>query len=472
MNLKNRILLAVFLATIMAALVTGGAVLFLIQLYGDITFSASTGSLISAIVVAVYLVSGLVILGLLNALLSRYTILPIVEKEMLENERAMLSEQLHHAQKMESVGHLASSIAHDFNNMLTIIDGYSSLIVADPGSGETGENARKVVEAARKASAITRKLLGMGRQNRMEPVVLDLNAALVDTDKMLSQLLGEKIELVTKVAPEPVPVSADPIQVGQVLMNLAINARDAMPGGGRIVVQVSRQEMERLDSPNPDLPASGTYARISVRDNGHGIDPAHLPQVFEPFFTTRDGGTGLGLSIVKSVVKRAGGMIDLASRPREGTVFSIYLPLAAMPEAPAAAPSPEAEASADEPSAAPTILLVEDDEMIRTLVAKTLEAGGEYSLLLAEDGWDAAKIARKHDGRIDLLFTDVAMLGMDGIELSLAVRELYPKIKLLFMSGYSSAQATEKGVPPDAVFLEKPFLPDQVLAKVRQLLAD
>ena len=470
MQLKNRILLAVFLATILAAGMTGSVVLFLIQLYGNITFSAPTGPVISAMVIAVYLLSGLLILGLLNALLSKYTILPAVEKEMLENERAMLSEQLHHAQKMESIGHLASSIAHDFNNMLTIIDGYSSLIVSDPSSTETAENAQKVVDAARKASVVTRKLLGFGHKNRAEPIVLDLNTALVDTDKMLSQLLGEKIELVTKVESEPILVSADPIQVGQVLLNLAINARDAMPNGGRIVIQVSRQEMDDLESANPDLPTSGTYARISVRDNGHGIDPAHLSQLFEPFFTTREGGTGLGLSIVKSVVKRAGGVIDLASQLEEGTVFSIYLPLVEAVEKPVEK-LPAVEVKEDEKVDIPTILLVEDDEMIRTLVAKTLE-GGKYCILLAEDGWDAAKIARKHEGTIDLLFTDVGMLGMDGIELSLVVRELYPEIKLLFMSGYSNAQATEKGVPPDAVFLEKPFLPNQVLAKVRQMFAE
>jgi signal transduction histidine kinase/ActR/RegA family two-component response regulator len=421
-------------------------------------------------VVAVYLVSGLVILGLLNALLSKYTILPAVEKEMLENERAMLSEQLHHAQKMESVGHLASSIAHDFNNMLTIIDGYSSLIVADPQSSETAENAQKVVDAARKASVVTRKLLSFGHKNRAEPVILDLNTALVDTDKMLSQLLGEKIELITKVASEPILVRADPIQVGQVLMNLAINARDAMPNGGRIVVQVSRKEMDGQKSIHPDLPTTGTYAWISVRDNGHGIESAHLSQIFEPFFTTREGGSGLGLAIVKSVVKRAGGVIDLSSKPEEGTVCSIYLPVVDAEESPAKK-LPDAEVKASKNSDLSTILLVEDDEMIRTLIAKTLEAEN-YRILLAEDGWDAAKIARKYEGPIDLLFTDVAMLGMDGVELSLVVRELYPEIKLLFMSGYSTAQATEKGVPADAVFLEKPFLPNQVLAKVRQQLSE
>ncbi len=471
MKLKNRILLMVFLATVVAASVTGSVVLFLIQLHGNITFSTPTGSVISALLVAVYLLSGLVILGLLNALLSQYTILPAVKKEMLESERAMLSEQLHHAQKMESFGHLTNSIAHDLNNMLTIIDGYSSLIVADPQSAETGEHAQAVVDAARKASVGIRKLLGFGRKNQPDPIVLDLNAVLVDTDKMLSQLLGEKIELVTKVASDPILVKADPVQVGQVLMNLAINARDAMPDGGRIMVQVSQQRMEDLDVSNSELPASGTYAWISVRDNGHGIAPAHLSQVFEPFFTTRAGGSGLGLSIVKSVVNRADGVITLSSQLGVGTVFSIYLPVVVPTKKPVAPPLPEGAVSAEEKSAVPTILLVEDDAMIRTLVAKTLETEA-YNILLAEDGWEAAKIARKHEGPIDLLFTDVAMLGMDGVELALVVRELYPQIKLLFMSGYSTAQATEKGVPDDAVFLGKPFLPNQVLAKVRQQLAD
>jgi len=470
-KLKNRILLIFFIATIAAALATGLAVVFLIQLHGQITFDAPVGSVVSAVVIAVYLLSGLMILGLLNLLLSKAVVLPAVEREMLDNERSMLAEQLHHSQKMEAVGRLAGSIAHDFNNMLTIIDGYSSLIIANPESEETAQNAQKVVDAARKASSITRKLLGFGRKEQGESVVLDLNAMLMDTDKMLSRFLGERIELITKVSSEPLLVNADPIQLGQVLMNLSVNARDAMPGGGRIVVQSSKEDLDDAAPRNPNLPAAGAYAKISVHDSGHGIDPTHLDRIFEPFFTTKESGegAGLGLPIVKSIVKQAGGVIDLSSKPGEGTTFLVYLPLVALEEEELAEDGHASKPAAGSEPFSATILLVEDDEMIRTLVAKTLEAQ-HYNILLANDGWDAAQIARKHEGRIDLLFTDVAMFGLGGAELAQAVRELYPEIEVLFMSGYSSAQASEKGVPPDAVFLEKPFTPDKAVAMVRQLL--
>ncbi len=471
MKLKSRILLIFFIATIAAAVATGFVVVFLIQLHGQITFDAPVGSVVSAVVIAVYLLSGLMILGLLNLLLSKAVVLPAVEREMLESERSMLAEQLHHSQKMEAVGRLAGSIAHDFNNMLTIIDGYSSLIIANPESDETGQNAQKVVDAARKASFITRKLLGFGRKEQAESIILDLNAMLMDTDKMLSRFLGERIELITKVSSEPLLVNADPIQLGQVLMNLAVNARDAMPGGGRIVVQSSKEDMDDAAPRNPNLSASGAYARISVRDFGGGIDPAHIDRIFEPFFTTKESGegSGLGLPIVKSIVKQADGVIDLSSKPGEGTTFLVYLPLVALEEEELAEDGPASKPVAGAEPFSATILLVEDDEMIRTLVAKTLEAQ-HYNILLANDGWDAAQIARKYEGRIDLLFTDVAMLGLGGAELAQAVRELYPEIKVLFMSGYSSAQASEKGVPPDAMFLEKPFTPDKAVAMVRQLL--
>ena len=200
MKLKSKILLIFFIATIAAAVATGLVVVFLIQLHGQITFDAPEGSVVSAVVIAVYLLSGLMILGLLNLLLSKAVVLPAVEREMLESERSMLAEQLRHSRKMEAVGRLAGSIAHDFNNMLTIIDGYSSLIIANPKSDETAQNAQKVVDAARKASSITRKLLGFGQKEQAESIILDLNAMLVDTDKMLSRFLGERIELVTKVS--------------------------------------------------------------------------------------------------------------------------------------------------------------------------------------------------------------------------------------------------------------------------------
>jgi nitrogen-specific signal transduction histidine kinase len=416
--------------------------------------------------------------------LNKVAIIPAVEREVLENERAMLTEQLHHSQKMEAVGRLAGSIAHDFNNLLTIIDGYSSLIIADPKANETGQNALEVVEAARKASFITRKLLSFSHKEKTEPIVLDLNTTLTDTDKMLSRLIGEKIQLITRPSAEPIFVKADPVQLGQVLMNLAVNARDAMPNGGRITIKIDNYEVEDGEHVRPiELPA-GSYAKISVRDTGEGIDPGKIDQIFEPFFTTKGvgKGTGLGLSIVKTIIKQTGGFIDLISKHGGGTTFLIYLPVADFVEEesavvaeptvaddlpqPLAPPLPDSEKR----EAVSTILLVEDDPMIRTLVSQTLELQN-YKVLLADDGWEAAKEARKYDGKIDLLFTDVVMPGLGGAELAMAVTELYPEIKVLFMSGYSRSQVTEEGVPPDSALLEKPFTPDKVVLMVRDLLA-
>ncbi|RKX45153.1 MAG: hybrid sensor histidine kinase/response regulator [Verrucomicrobia bacterium] len=486
MSLKNRILLILIAASILAAVVTGAVLIFLVQLHGQVSFEGNSSSILTVLAVAVYLLGGLLMLGLLAALLNKMVIIPTVEREMLENEREMLTEQLHHSQKMEAVGHLAGSIAHDFNNLLTIIDGYSSLIIADPASKETGQNAQEVVEAARKASFITRKLLSFSHKEQTEPVVLDLNTTLADTDKMLSRLIGEKVQLITRFSSGFIFVKADPIQLGQVLMNLAVNARDAMPNGGRITIKTALQEVGDGEHRKPDNFSTGTYAEISVRDTGQGIDPEKIGQIFEPFFTTKESGkgTGLGLSIVKTIIKQTGGFIDLISKQGGGTTFMIYLPLAELEEEmPAEAPAVEMPAQADPDVVAPaeeesavehatqTILLVEDDPMIRALVSQTLEMQ-DYKVLVADDGWEAVQLARKYDGPIDLLFTDVVMPGLGGAELALAVRELYPEINLLFMSGYSRSQVTEEGVPPDAALLEKPFTPDKVVAMVRDLLAE
>lgn len=487
MSLKNRILLILIIASILAAIVTGVALIFLIQLHGQVSFSGDRGSLLTVFAVAVYLIAGLLILGLLAVLLNKVVIMPAVERESLESEREMLTEQLHHSQKMEAVGRLAGSIAHDFNNLLTIIDGYSSLIIADPESEETRQNAQEVVAAARKASFITRKLLSFSHKEQPEPVVLDLNTTLADTDKMLSRLIGEKIQLITQFSQETIYVKADPVQLGQILMNLAVNARDAMPHGGRITVKTDLQAVADGEHRKPDDFPEDTYAMISVRDTGEGIDPEKIDRIFEPFFTTKASGkgTGLGLSIIKTIVKQTGGFIDLASKLGGGTTFMIFLPVANLedeapaseepaPDAPAA-PVPEDKATSDgvtdgDQAATHTILLVEDDPIIRGLVSQTLEAQ-KYKVLVADDGWKAVQLARKYDQPIDLLFTDVVMPGLGGAELALAVRELHPGIKELFMSGYSRSQVTEEGVSPDAALLEKPFTPDKAVSMVNELLA-
>ncbi len=481
MSLKNRILLIIFVASIASSVVTGCFLVYLLKLSGQMAISSEGHSIALVFAIAVYLLSGLFILILLNVLLSKNVVIPAVERKLIDNEREMLTRQLHHSQKMEAVGKLAGSIAHDFNNLLTIIDGYSSMIIASPDSPDVQQNAEEVVEAARKASFITRKLLSFSQKEKAEPVLLDLNTTLQDTHKMLTRLIGEKIALVTKAYDEPVYAKADPVQIGQVLMNLAVNARDAMPNGGRITIKIDCLEVGDGECGKPSSLSAGRYAEISVHDTGVGMDEELLDRVFEAFFTTKQEGkgSGLGLSIVKGIMKGNKGFVDVHSKLGNGTTFLLYLPVVELEvaadmleEEAAAAVVDKATVDADTPveQETKTILLAEDDPMIRNLVQQTLEAKG-YTVLIAEDGWEGIKIARNHKGRIDLLFTDVVMPGMGGAELAVAMNELYIGIKVLFMSGYSRSQLIDEGVAEDAALIEKPFSPDKVVSMVRKLLA-
>lgn len=484
MGLKNKIRLILFIASVASAIVTGFFLVYLLKLFGQIS-NVQEGIWIAIVVtMAVYLLSGLFILVLLDILLRKNVVMPAIEREVLESDRAMLTNQLHHSQKMEAVGKLAGSIAHDFNNLLTIIDGYSSLIIANPVSPETAQNAQEVVNAARKASFITRKLLSFSEKEKAEPVLLDLNTTLQDTQKMLSRLIGEKIVLVTKAYDEPLYVKADPVQIGQVLMNLAVNARDAMPNGGRITIKIGCREMGDGECGKPSKLVDGRYAEIAVHDTGTGIDEETLARMFEAFFTTKESGkgTGLGLSIVKGILKENDGFIDVQSKPGAGATFTIYLPVVELDAAEilleegrqkteAVVFAEEISREASEATTASTILLVEDDPMIRSLVSQTLQTQG-YTVVLAEDGWEGVKVARNLKGKIDLLFTDVVMPGLGGAELAVAMQELYPEIKVLFMSGYSRSQLDEEGIPSEAALLTKPFTPDKVVAMVRRLLSE
>ena len=477
MSLKTKILSILFIASIASAAVTGVLLVFLLRV---VDLSGATNTSIAIVfALVIYFLTGLFLLALLNVLLGKNVVIPAVERQMLDREREMLTEQLHHSQKMEAVGQLASSIAHDFNNLLTIIDGYTSLIIADPETEDVSQYAQEVLGAARKASFITRKLLSFSHKEASEPILLDLNTTLQDTDKMLTRLIGEKTTLVTKPFEKPLYVKADPVQIGQVLMNLAVNARDAMPKGGRITIRISRRVVNDGECGKPSNLVCGSYAEISVHDTGFGIDEETRDRIFEAFFTTKEPGkgTGLGLSIVKSIMKGNQGFIDVESKVGTGTTFMLYFPEEELEEGVAFQEPSEADAVNEEmeiiaagDAGAVTILLVEDDQMIRTLVSQTLKMQG-YSVLLAEEGWEGIKVARNYKGKIDLLFTDVVMPSLGGAELALAVTELYPEVRVLFMSGYSRAQLDEEGVPPDAALLEKPFSPDKVVAMVAKQLA-
>ncbi|HEY5621055.1 MAG TPA: ATP-binding protein [Pontiella sp.] len=488
MDLKRKILITLFIVSLLIAVVTGGILVFLLNLHEHIQPSrgAALGAMFLAIALCLSCVLTLFIL--LTRLLEKHAIVPIAERDMMDKERAMLTEQLHHSQKMEAVGRLAGSIAHDFNNLLTIIDGYTSLIISDPKGDEIEQHAQEVVKAARKASFITRKLLGFSQKEKSAPELLDLNTTLEDTEKMLTRLIGEKITLITKPAPKPIYCMTDPVQMGQVLMNLAVNARDAMPNGGRIIIKIDSRHVNDGECNKSDNLPAGEYAQISVHDTGTGMDEETLEHIFEAFFTTKKAGkgTGLGLSIVKSIMKECEGFIDVTSKINGGTTFMIYLPLKDEPieetlevqalssntadgGSAASVTEVEKQAAGDEAREKATILLVEDDEMIRTLVAQTLELQG-YHVLVADEGWEGIKVVRTYKGKIDLLFTDVVMPGMGGVELAVATQELNPGIKVLYMSGYSRSQLHEEGVPADAALLEKPFTPDKVVGMVRQML--
>lgn len=481
MNLKNRILMVLFISSVVLAGLSGWVGANLVELFGEVDFRPTDRWSVVVLIGAFNLLVVLLVLGLLDVLMKKASVVPDAEKKKLENERAMLSNQLHQSQKMEAVGRLAGSIAHDFNNLLTIIDGYASLIVANPKGDETPQHIKEIVGAARKASFITRKLLGFSKKEKAEPVLLDVNTALEDSRKMISRLIGEKITLVAKPFAEPIHAKADPVQMGQILMNLAVNARDAMPNGGRITIRIDQREVEDGECNKPDALPAGDYVEISVRDTGHGMDKKTLNTIFEPFFTTKEEGkgTGLGLSIVKEILKESHGFITVKSKLGAGTTFLFYLPevpaeeLAEVCEESAETssgplPEPVVETPVDSESA--TILLVEDDPMIRNLLNQTL-VRQKYNVLTAEEGWQGVKVARNHKGKIDLLFTDVVMPGLGGAELAVATRELYPEVKVLYTSGYSRTQLEEEGVPSDAEVLEKPFTPDKAVTMVRELLA-
>jgi PAS domain S-box-containing protein len=383
--------------------------------------------------------------------------------------RKQLEEQFRQAQKMEAVGRLAGGIAHDFNNVLTVVKGYGELlqkrVAADPSAAR---KASQIVKAAERAAQLVAQLLAFSRQQATEPKVMDVNAALREMGAMLGPLLREDIELTARLGPDTGSVRADPGQFGQMLMNLAVNARDAMPGGGRLGIS-TRPEEVRAAFPTQGAgpaegasPAPGRYAVIEVTDTGCGMTAAVLSRIFEPFFTTKDvgKGTGLGLSTVYGIVQQAGGHIQVESAPGAGTTFHIYLP-SAIEDRRAAA---EGVAAARGSSGSETILLTEDEDAVREIVAETLRDRG-YTVLEARHGREALELAEARQGPIDLLLTDIVMPRMGGPELWARIRERFPETRVLFLSGHTGAAPA-----PGPVLLRKPFSPEDLVVKVREIL--
>jgi PAS domain S-box-containing protein len=394
----------------------------------------------------------------------RLTHFVAVRRDVSESVR--LEEQLRQSQKMESLGLLAGGVAHDFNNMLTLIMGYNEYI-ADALGPEHAllPFARSVRKAADGAAAMTRQLLAFSRRRVLAPRVFDLNAAVAETGRMLRRLVGESIDFRIDLHSELCPVKADPGQLDQIVLNLVVNARDAMPGGGRLEVETAGVVLPDDDSRAGSSLPPGRYVRLSVRDTGTGMDPAVRERIFEPFYTTKapGKGTGLGLSTVYGIVRQSSGHIDVESVLGKGTTFRVYLPRAEEP-----IETLPARPGGDGRSGGETILLVEDDGDLRELVEKTLRRYG-YRVFAAGDGPAALDAARRHPGEIHLLLADVLLPGMSGIELSRRFPAVSPATKVLFVSGFANTGVWEL-LPRGARLLDKPFTGDKLVESVRRAL--
>jgi PAS domain S-box-containing protein len=383
-------------------------------------------------------------------------------------ERRLLETQLRQAQKMEAVGRLAGGIAHDFNNLLTAIFGYADLLLDElPEGSSARQDTEEIRKAAERAAALTRQLLAFSRQQVLEPVVLNANDLVEDFDKMLRRLIGEDIELRLSLAPDVGNVRADPGQLQQVLMNLAVNARDAMPRGGNLLIETANAHLteQYAELHQPVIP--GAYAMVAVSDTGVGMDAETKAKIFEPFFTTKEKGkgTGLGLATVYGIVKQSGGYIWVYSEVGRGTTFKVYLPRV---DAPAAAPGPRREAR--KLVGTETVLLAEDDEMLRPLSKGLLERLGYY-VLEAENATQALAVAADHHGPIHLLIADVVMPGASGRDLARQLADSRPATKVLFISGYTDDAIVQHGMlEPGLAFLQKPFTPDVLARKIREVL--
>jgi two-component system, cell cycle sensor histidine kinase and response regulator CckA len=382
--------------------------------------------------------------------------------------RKQLERQFHHAQKMDAIGQLAGGVAHDFNNLLTVIRSYSDLLMQEfvPGSQQRGD-MDQILKATDAASALTKQLLAFGRQQMVKLEVLDLNVIIGELDKMLRRLIGEDIEYATVLDQSVSRVEADAGQIQQILMNLVINARDAMPSGGKITVETKAVFLDEAYWTSHEGVAPGRYASIEVTDNGTGMSPEVQARVFEPFFTTKDigKGTGLGLSTVYGIVQQCSGHIWVYSEPDRGTTFKIYLPCVDPPVTRATASSAPAPTTGTE-----TVLVVEDNAAVRSVLCRVLRDAG-YVVLDAGDAVQATEICISRREHIDLLLTDVVMPGVSGPELAVELQQKRPEMKVLFMSGYSGSAITRHGVLREGlVFLQKPFSPGSVTRAVRAAL--
>jgi nitrogen-specific signal transduction histidine kinase/ActR/RegA family two-component response regulator len=396
-----------------------------------------------------------------------------VERELraagMRRERTQLEEQFRQAQKMEAVGRLAGGVAHDFNNLLTVITGYSDLLLSNADLKESQRTAlQQIRRSAERGGALTHQLLAFSRRQPLEARTLHINALVMQLEKMLRRLIGEDIELITIPAAAEDVVEADGGRLEQVIMNVAVNARDAMPDGGKLTIETGTVHLDESFTARQLGVAPGRYITLSIADTGIGMSEETLSHVFEPFFTTKSAGrgTGLGLATAYGIVRQSGGAIRILSEPGKGTVARIYLPMA---EEKRAVPAEEVPVQVA-PTGVETILLVEDETRVRKLILDVLRSRG-YQVLEATRGEEAIRLAKQHGPEIDMALVDVVMPEMSGPDLVRQIVPLCPKLRVLYMSGYTDEAILHHGIAESSVaFLQKPFLPDVLARRVREVL--
>jgi two-component system, cell cycle sensor histidine kinase and response regulator CckA len=381
-------------------------------------------------------------------------------------ERRLLEDQLRQTVKMEAIGQLAGGVAHDFNNLLTIISGYGQMLEDSAGPKER-EYVEEILKASERAAALTRQLLAFSRRQILAPQVLDLNAIVVNLEKMLKRPIGEHIELATVQAPDLGRVKADAGQVEQVILNLCVNARDAMPDGGKMTIETANVELDEAYARTHSAVVPGPYVLLAVSDTGEGMDAETMTHIFEPFFTTKEKGqgTGLGLSTVHGIVNQSAGSIWVYSEMGRGSTFKVYLPRIQASATLSPAVSAPASIRGTE-----TILVVEDEVAVRSLVRETLQSYG-YNVLESQGAEHAITILNDYAESIHLLLTDVVMPQVSGKELAKRLAPLHPETDILFMSGYTDNAIVRHGVlDANTFFLQKPFMPKTLVTKVREVL--
>ncbi len=385
------------------------------------------------------------------------------------SQRRSLEEQVRQSQKLEAVGRLAGGVAHDFNNSLTVISGYSELLTSNPSLDQRAREAvGEIRRSAERAISVTRQLLAFSRKQMLQPRPIDLNAVIADIAKLIRRIIGEDVTLTTQLAEGLASVTADPGQLEQVVLNMAVNARDAMPAGGTLTIATANATVDVATAQATPGLAPGRYALLTVSDTGIGMDAETQSRVFEPFFTTKEAGrgTGLGLATVYGIVVQSGGSIDVQSELHRGTTFRVLLP---QTDRPLSKPADSAGAVASL-GGTETVLLVEDEEAVRGLAARVLRSYG-YQVLAAADAAEAERLAATAGRFLHLLLTDVVMPGRSGLELAQRLLPSRPKMRVLYMSGYADDAIDHRGeLDANAAFLPKPFVPEALARKVREVL--